>query len=64
MGTIMAVGIGIANAILIVSFSESRKAVSQQARQQYVAQQVDSDQYLMTSIAMIAGMATNGTWSS
>jgi multidrug efflux pump subunit AcrB len=57
MGTIMAVGIGIANAILIVSFSESRRIAGQPAGSAAVRGAASRLRpVLMTSIAMIAGM--------
>lgn len=58
MGTIMAVGIGIANAILIVSFSESRRQSGQPSGSAAVRGAASRLRpVLMTSIAMIAGMA-------
>lgn len=58
MGAIMAVGIGIANAILIVSFSETRRMSGQGATIASIRGAVSRLRpVLMTSIAMIAGMA-------
>ncbi|MFA7336521.1 MAG: efflux RND transporter permease subunit [Candidatus Obscuribacterales bacterium] len=58
MGAIMAVGIGIANAILIVSFSESRRQSGQPPGSAAVRGAASRLRpVLMTSIAMIAGMA-------
>lgn len=58
MGAIMAVGIGIANAILIVSFSETRRMKGQGATIASIRGAVSRLRpVLMTSIAMIAGMA-------
>ncbi|MDX2107297.1 MAG: efflux RND transporter permease subunit [Candidatus Melainabacteria bacterium] len=57
MGTIMAVGIGIANAILIVSFSEVRRMSGQNSKMAAIRGAVSRLRpVLMTSIAMIAGM--------
>ena len=57
MGTIMAIGIGIANAILIVSFSESRRMSGQSSGASAVRGAVSRLRpVLMTSLAMIAGM--------
>jgi multidrug efflux pump subunit AcrB len=57
MGAIMAVGIGVANAILIVTFSEARRMSGQQASVAAVKGAVSRLRpVLMTSIAMIAGM--------
>ncbi|MBX9569715.1 MAG: efflux RND transporter permease subunit [Candidatus Obscuribacterales bacterium] len=58
MGAIMAVGIGVANAILIVSFSESRRVSGQSSTAAAIRGAVSRLRpVLMTSIAMIAGMA-------
>lgn len=57
MGAIMAIGIGVANAILIVSFSETRRLAGETA--QLAAKEGAVSRLrpvLMTSIAMIAGM--------
>lgn len=57
MGAIMAIGIGVANAILIVSFSESRRMAGEPA--ELAAKEGAISRLrpvLMTSIAMIAGM--------
>jgi multidrug efflux pump subunit AcrB len=57
MGAIMAIGIGVANAILIVSFSETRRLTGESA--QLAAKEGAVSRLrpvLMTSIAMIAGM--------
>lgn len=57
MGSIMAVGIGIANAILIVSFSESRRMTGVTSGPAAIRGAVSRLRpVLMTSIAMIAGM--------
>lgn len=57
MGAIMAVGIGVANSILIVSFSESRRMAGQTATAAGVRGAVSRLRpVLMTSIAMVAGM--------
>ncbi|MDZ4833336.1 MAG: efflux RND transporter permease subunit [Candidatus Melainabacteria bacterium] len=58
MGTIMAVGIGIANAILIVSFSETRRQTGLSVTLSAVRGAAGRVRpVLMTSIAMVAGMA-------
>jgi multidrug efflux pump subunit AcrB len=57
MGTIMAVGVAVANAILLVSFAEQsrlRGASSAQAARAAAAERLRA--VLMTSLAMIAGM--------
>lgn len=57
MGCIMAIGIGVANAILIVAFSEHKRmhgATSEEAAKEGCASRMRP--VLMTSIAMIAGM--------
>lgn len=57
MGAIMSVGIGIANAILIVSFSESRRIAGVTSGAAAIRGAVSRLRpVLMTSIAMIAGM--------
>jgi multidrug efflux pump subunit AcrB len=57
MGAIMAVGIGIANAILIVAFSESRRMGGTLSGVAAIRGAVSRLRpVLMTSIAMIAGM--------
>ncbi len=57
MGAIMAVGIGIANAILIVSFSETRRMKGIGSGQSAIRGATSRLRpVLMTSIAMIAGM--------
>jgi multidrug efflux pump subunit AcrB len=57
MGAIMAVGIGIANAILIVSFSEARRATGVASGLSAIRGAASRLRpVLMTSIAMIAGM--------
>ncbi len=57
MGAIMAVGIGIANAILIVSFSESRRMTGVTSGPAAIRGAVSRLRpVLMTSIAMISGM--------
>lgn len=57
MGAIMSVGIGIANAILIVSFSESRRVTGVPSGAAAIRGAVSRLRpVLMTSIAMIAGM--------
>ena len=54
----MAIGIGIANAILIVSFSESRRQDGQSAAKSAIRGATGRLRpVLMTSIAMVAGMA-------
>ncbi|PZM82606.1 MAG: AcrB/AcrD/AcrF family protein [Candidatus Melainabacteria bacterium] len=58
MGAIMAVGIGIANAILIVSFAETRRVAGITANLSAIRGATSRLRpVLMTSIAMIAGMA-------
>ncbi len=57
MGTIMAVGVAVANAILLVSFAEQSRlqgADSDQAARTAAAERLRP--VLMTSLAMIAGM--------
>jgi len=57
MGTIMAIGVAVANAILLVSFAEQNRvngADSHQAARAAAAQRLRP--VLMTSLAMIAGM--------
>ena len=57
MGAIMAIGIGVANAILIISFSETRRIAGESA--ELAAREGAVSRLrpvLMTSIAMIAGM--------
>lgn len=57
MGAIMAVGIGIANAILIVSFAETRRMAGRSSGASAIHGAVSRLRpVLMTSIAMIAGM--------
>jgi multidrug efflux pump subunit AcrB len=57
MGAIMSIGIGVANAILIVSFSESRRLSGEAANLAAKEGAVSRLRpVLMTSIAMIAGM--------
>lgn len=57
MGAIMAVGIGIANAILVVSFAEARRMSGQTSAQAAICGAVSRLRpVLMTSLAMIAGM--------
>jgi multidrug efflux pump subunit AcrB len=58
MGAIMAVGVSVANAILLVTFAEQRRREGQEARA--AAMDAASSRLrpiLMTSFAMIAGMA-------
>lgn len=58
MGAIMSIGIGIANAILIVSFSEARRMTGVSASLSAIRGAASRLRpVLMTSIAMIAGMA-------
>jgi multidrug efflux pump subunit AcrB len=57
MGTIMAVGVGVANAILLVSFAEQNRAKGESSHD--AARAAASERLrpvLMTSLAMIAGM--------
>jgi multidrug efflux pump subunit AcrB len=57
MGAIMAVGVGVANAILVVVFAEERRLRGQSARSAAVTgAALRLRPVLMTSIAMIAGM--------
>ncbi|MBX9722932.1 MAG: efflux RND transporter permease subunit, partial [Candidatus Obscuribacterales bacterium] len=57
MGAIMAIGIGVANAILIVSFSETRRLAGESANLAAKEGAISRLRpVLMTSIAMIAGM--------
>jgi multidrug efflux pump subunit AcrB len=58
MGAIMAVGVSVANAILLVTFAEQRRREGQEARAAaMVAASSRLRPILMTSFAMIAGMA-------
>ena len=58
MGAIMAVGVSVANAILLVTFAEQRRREGQDARAAaMVAASSRLRPILMTSFAMIAGMA-------
>ena len=58
MGAIMAVGVSVANAILLVTFAEQRRREGQEARTAaMVAASSRLRPILMTSFAMIAGMA-------
>jgi multidrug efflux pump subunit AcrB len=57
MGAIMAVGVSVANAILLVTFAEQRRREGQEARAAaMVAASSRLRPILMTSFAMIAGM--------
>jgi len=58
MGAIMAVGVSVANAILLVTFAEQRRREGQEARAAAMAAASSRLRpILMTSFAMIAGMA-------
>lgn len=58
MGAIMAIGIGVANAILILAFSEKRRIAGSAASAAGIRGAVSRLRpVLMTSLAMIAGMA-------
>jgi multidrug efflux pump subunit AcrB len=58
MGAIMAVGVSVANAILLVTFAEQRRREGQEARAAaMVAASSRLRPILMTTFAMIAGMA-------
>ena len=57
MGAIMAVGVGTANAILLVSFAEQRRRAGASSLEAAVqATKARMRPILMTSLAMIAGM--------
>jgi multidrug efflux pump subunit AcrB len=57
MGTIMAIGVGVANAILVIVFAEKRRMLGLPAGQAAIIGAVSRLRpVLMTSIAMIAGM--------
>ncbi len=57
MGAIMAIGVAVANAILLVTFAERRgRQGRMRARRRWQAAQGRLRPILMTSLAMIAGM--------
>ncbi len=57
MGTIMAIGVGVANTILVVVFAEKKRMAGQAAAQAAIVGAVSRLRpVLMTSLAMIAGM--------
>lgn len=57
MGAIMAIGVGIANAILVVVFAEKRRMTGQSSYRSAIVGAVSRVRpVLMTSLAMIAGM--------